>query len=57
MKHLKFLLLLAITACTFASADAQIRVSIGKGRYYHNGRHYHHRAPYMRNHHRYYRYW
>jgi len=57
MKHLKLMVLLAVTICTFGSARAQVSVRIGGGAYIHNGRHWHHRAPYYRNHHRYYRYW
>lgn len=59
MKHLKLMVLLVVTMLTFsfASADAQVSVRIGSGRYVHGGRHYQHRRPYMRNHHRYYRYY
>jgi hypothetical protein len=32
-------------------------VVVGTGPYYWHGRHYHNRAPYWRNHHRYYRYY
>ena len=59
MKHLKLMVLLVVTMLTFtfASAEAQVSIRIGTGHYVHNGRHYHHRRPYMRNHHRYYRYY
>ena len=58
MKYLKLMLFAVIMAFTFGnSADAQVRVNIGLGPYVHNGHHYHHRTPYMRHHHRYYRYY
>jgi hypothetical protein len=57
MKYLKIMLFAVIMASTFASADAQVVVKLGGGPYYHGGRHWHHRAPYWRGHHRYYRYY
>jgi hypothetical protein len=57
MKYVKLMILLVVSVFTFASADAQVRVSIGTGPYYWHGRHWHNRAPYWRHHHRYYRYY
>ena len=57
MKYLKLLVLLAVTMFTFGSADAQVSIRLGVGPYFYHGHHYHHRAPYWRNHHRYYRYY
>jgi hypothetical protein len=51
------MVLLAVTMFTFGSADAQVSVKLGVGPYFYHGHHYHHRAPYWRNHHRYYRYY
>ena len=57
MKYLKLMVILVVAVFTFGSADAQVSVKIGGGPYMWHGRHWHHRAPYWRHHHRYYRYW
>ena len=57
MKYLKLMLLLVVTALTFGSAEAQVRVKVGVGPYLYHGKHYHHRKPYVKNHHTYYRYY
>ena len=58
MKYLKLMLFAVIMAFTFGNrADAQVRVKVGIGPYFHNGRHYHHRTAYWRHHRRYYRYY
>jgi len=58
MKYLKLMILVVATIFTFGSlkSNAQVVVRVG-GPYYWHGHHWHHRAPYFRNHHRYYRYW
>ena len=57
MKYLKLMVIAIMVAFTFGAAEAQVVVSVGTGPYYWHGRHYHHRRPYFRNHHRYYRYY
>jgi hypothetical protein len=60
MKYLKILVIALVTLFTFEGAKAQVVVRAGVqvgGPYYWHGRHYHHRTPYMRHHHRYYRYY
>ncbi len=53
--------MVAFTFGSFDSANAQVvvraRVGVGAGPYYWQGRHYRHRRPYWRHHHRYYRYY
>lgn len=58
MKNLKLLVLLFVAVCTFGTAEAQqVIVNVGRGPYFYRGRHYTHRAPYFKHHHRYYRYY
>ncbi len=60
MKYLKLMVIAIIAAFTFGTgaADAQqVVIRAGVGPYYWHGRHYHHRRPYWRHHHRMYRYY
>jgi hypothetical protein len=57
MKYLKLMVLAIVAIFTFGTAQAQVLVKVGGGPYFYHGHHWHHRAPYYRNHHRYYRYW
>jgi hypothetical protein len=59
MKYLKLMVLVLVTMFTFGSAKAQVvvRAHIGGPDYMWHGHHYHHRRPYWKNHHRYYRYY